>query len=259
MEARIKSEKVSPIRVKPLRAAGQSLDAKINDLLTDRSVLHAMIMAMALMVAATEWLRWFTNAPPSPRLFTVLSAGAIGYSVVSLFRLRRKVRALRLGWEGERAVGDLLDELRARGYLVFHDVPGSGFNLDHVIIAPQGVFVVETKTQSKHPDSKVFFDGTRVLLDGWLPDRNPLAQARAEARWLCEALTQSTGKRFPVKAVVVYPGWWVESSKGANAGDVWVLNPKGVGPFIDQEPSVLAPEDVRLAADRVAIMSRQAE
>ncbi len=79
---------------------------------------------------------------------------------------------------------------------------------------------METKTHSKRPTSKVFFDGTRVLLEGRAPDRNPLGQARAEARWLRDALFQSTGRNFPVPAVVVYPGWYVESSKGANSGDV---------------------------------------
>ena len=175
-------EKTSPIKVKPLRTAGQSLGEKINDLIADRSMLHAMIMAMALMVAGMEWVRWWTKAPPSPKLLTLLAAGAIAYSWVSLRRLRRKVRSLRLGWEGERVVGELLDSLRAKGFLIFHDIPGSGFNLDHVVIAPQGVLVVETKTHSKYPDSRVYFDGTKVLLDGREPGRNPLDQARAAAR-----------------------------------------------------------------------------
>jgi hypothetical protein len=56
------SVKTSPIKVNPLRMAGQSLDEKINDLIADRSVLHAMIMALALVLAGSEWLRWFTQA-----------------------------------------------------------------------------------------------------------------------------------------------------------------------------------------------------
>ena len=254
-----KAARSSPIKTKPLRTAGQSLDEQIHGIVEDRGLMVAMMCVVAIMVAGTEWLRWFTNPPPYPKLFTLVALGVIAYSWVSLRRLRRKVGALRLGWEGERAVGDLLDGLRAKGYLVFHDVPGDGFNLDHVIVAPQGVFAVETKTHSKYPDSAVFFDGMKVLLDGREPDRNPLDQARAAARWLHEALRQSTGTAFPVRAVVVYPGWYVDAAKGANAGDIWVLNPKGVRPFIAHEPVVLSPEEVHLAADRAAMLSRQGQ
>jgi hypothetical protein len=254
-----KAARRSPIKTKPLRVAGQSLDEQIKALVEDKSLMVAVICVVALMTAGHEWLRWFKDSPPSPKLFTLVALGVMVYSWVSLQRLRRKVRTLRLGWEGERAVGELLDSLRAKGYLIFHDVPGSGFNLDHVVIAPQGVFVVETKTHAKYPDSRVRFDGQKILLDGREPDRNPLDQARGAARWLREALRQSTGREFPVRAVVVYPGWYVESAKGANSGDLWVLNPTGVGPFIEQESAVLKPDDMRLAADRVAILSRQGE
>jgi len=257
MKAAPKAARSSPIKTKPLRAAGQSLDEQIRDLVEDKFVMTGMLCVVALVMAMNEWMRWFKNPPPYPKFFTVVALGVMAYSGMSLYRLRRKVRTLRLGWAGERVVGDLLDSLRANGYRIFHDVPGAGFNLDHVIVAPQGVFVIETKTHSKFPDSAVFFDGTRVLLDGREPERNPLTQVRAAARWLQEALQQSTGKLFPVRAVVVYPGWYVTAAKGANAGDVWVLNPKGVGPFVGHEPVVLSSEDVHLAADRVAIISRQ--
>ena len=182
MRVATESEKTSPIKVKPLRTAGQSLDEKMNDLIEDRSLLLAMMVAVALIMAGNEWIRSFTNAPPYPKLFTCIALGVIAYSWVSMRRLRREVRNLRLGWEGERVVGDLLDGLRTKGYFVFHDVPAPGFNLDHMIISPQGVFVVETKTHSKYPDSRVYFDGTKVLLDGREPGRNPLDQARAAAR-----------------------------------------------------------------------------
>lgn len=257
MGLRTHPEKVSPIKVKPLRTAGQSLDDRIYELTTGRASDHFLIIAACLIAALNEWGRWFTNLPPSPKTVSVVAATVIAYSLVSLFRLRRELQSLRLGREGERAVAELLDSLRAKGFRIFHDVPGNGFNLDHVVVAPQGVFVVETKTRSKRPDAQVFFDGERVLVDGMVPDPDPLTQARAAAKWLHDALFQSTGRRFSVRAIVVYPGWWVESPKGANAGDIWVLNPKGVGPFIDHKPAILKPVDVHLAADRVSILSRQ--
>ena len=79
----------------------------------------------------------------------------------------------------------------------FHDVVGLGFNVDHVIVGPAGVFTVETKTWSKPAkgDAKVVFDGERVRINGFEPDRNPIVQAKAQARWLKEVLAESTGMK----------------------------------------------------------------
>ena len=54
----------------------------------------------------------------------------------------------RRGAAGERATAALLDRLPARTWAVLHDrrVPGSRANLDHLIIGPSGVWVLDTKT-----------------------------------------------------------------------------------------------------------------
>jgi Nuclease-related domain len=52
------------------------------------------------------------------------------------------------GAAGERATAALLAELPRRGWVVLHDraLPGSRANLDHLVIGPSGVWVVDTKT-----------------------------------------------------------------------------------------------------------------
>ena len=73
----------------------------------------------------------------------------------------------------------------------------------------------------------ISYDGKRVLIDGLTPDRDPVAQAKAEARFVRELLAESTGRRessIPVQAVVLYPGWSVEPNSSGRA--VWILNPK---------------------------------
>ena len=51
------------------------------------------------------------------------------------------------GANGERALGKLLDPLRTDGIGVLHDrrIPGSRANIDHLVIAPYGVFVIDAK------------------------------------------------------------------------------------------------------------------
>ena len=63
-----------------------------------------------------------------------------------LHALMRRYRTLKLGYEAEAAAAEELNRLMRHGYWVFHDVPGDkAFNIDHVVVGPNGVFGVETK------------------------------------------------------------------------------------------------------------------
>jgi hypothetical protein len=54
----------------------------------------------------------------------------------------------RRGATGEQATAALLEHLPARTWVVLHDrrVPGSRANIDHLVIGPSGVWVLDTKT-----------------------------------------------------------------------------------------------------------------
>jgi hypothetical protein len=52
-----------------------------------------------------------------------------------------KVRPLRLGFKGERAVGEELNQLLRQGFHVFHDLPFDSFNIDHVIVGPTALLL----------------------------------------------------------------------------------------------------------------------
>ena len=128
-------------------------------------------------------------------LFSALAVAAIAVMVFQVLRLRREAKSIRLGRDGERLVGQFLEELRADGANIFHDVPGDGFNLDHVVISDRGIFVVETKTHSKPiPDAKVTFAGDELLVAGCKPDRDPIKQVRAQTRWLLEPSSRVDGE-----------------------------------------------------------------
>jgi hypothetical protein len=52
-----------------------------------------------------------------------------------------------VGARGEETVGRNLEALRAEGIAVLHDrrIPGSKANIDHIVISPAGVFIVDPK------------------------------------------------------------------------------------------------------------------
>jgi hypothetical protein len=63
----------------------------------------------------------------------------------------------------------------------------------------------------------VSFDGTQLRVAGYLPDRDPITQAQAQARWLRDALQESRGRTWQIKPVIVFPGWFVEDTATQNA------------------------------------------
>ncbi|MBD0334952.1 MAG: NERD domain-containing protein [Cyanobacteria bacterium Co-bin13] len=181
---------------------------------------------------------------------TIVTLPLIGYSIFKIHRLIKRMRRLKMARDGEKAVGQYLMDLRENGYRIFHDIIGSGLNVDHVIISDRGIFTIETKTYSKPVSGKptITFDGESIQVDGYTPEHNVVDQAKAQASWIQDILKESTGRQLPVKPVIVFPGWFVEASKTASGSNVWVLNPKALPGFLQHEPACLSPEDVKLAA-----------
>ena len=242
------SIKRSPLKDRPLRNPGQSLDEEIGDVSYDYIVWPTLFATFLVILAALEWFRYLRPLNPSPAIYTLGAVAGFAFAVYRISKARPRLRALKLGRDGEKAVGQFLEKLRERGYRVFHDVIGTGFNVDHVLIGPAGVFTVETKTHSKPSgETGVVFDGETIRVDGFEPDRDPVVQARAQASWLRELLSESTGRKFEVRSVIVYPGWWVHE-RSAKENTVWVLEPKRLPTFLDHEPRRLSEEDVHLAS-----------
>lgn len=254
------SETRSPLKDKPLRNPGQSVREQRFDLAYDKILAPFLLAALMSYVAGTDWLRYFFPSTSLPWLSTLVAVIAIGYAAWQFVKNRPKLKALRLAEEGEKAVGQHLEGLRSRGYAVFHDLVGEGFNVDHVIIGPGGVFTIETKTWSKPAKGspKITFNGETLLAAGREPDRNPVIQAKAQASWLQRLLAESTGKVYPVRPVVLFPGWFIEDSR-PNRRDLWVLEPKALPTFLANEKTQLPTEDVSLASSHLSRFIRAEE
>ena len=125
------------------------------------------------------------------------------------------------------------------------------FNIDHVVVGPHGTFTIEAKTISKpmRGSVEVVFDGEKISVNGWTPERDPVVQAQAESKWLHDMLQSTTGHSFWVQPVIVYPGWYVREC--AQETRVWVLNPDRLRKKIQSQQEHLKTEDVALIADRI--------
>jgi hypothetical protein len=66
----------------------------------------------------------------------------------ALFTTPSWITAWQTGAEGELRTGRLLEPLEREGFRILHDrtIPGSRANIDHIVIGPPGIYVVETKS-----------------------------------------------------------------------------------------------------------------
>jgi hypothetical protein len=246
-----KPEKRSPFPRKSLPQPGESLQDAAYDLVFQSFIASGSVAITVAGVAAYSWVMRWANIAVSPWLWTYGAVFMGALATWQYFRARPRLEALRLGIRGEREVGRMLEETRKLGYVVFHDLPGDGFNVDHALVGPGGVFAIETKTISKPRGRKaeVDYDGQRVLVDGHTPDRDPVAQAQGGAAHVREVLKRMTDRQVAVRPVVLFPSWMVNRRPGA--WDVWVLNPKELFGYLRNEPTRLSREDIALYVDRL--------
>lgn len=138
------------------------------------------------------------------------------------------------GLVAERMTGLMLNRLIGPDCIVAHDMPCEGFNIDHVVVSPRGVYAVETKSFRKKKAAKdqgqykVTFDGESLRFPGWV-DKAAVIQARDQARWLARYLQEALARDIPVIPAVALPGWWIDKTEASKQSDVRVFSPMGKG------------------------------
>lgn len=263
-----------PLEFKLLRGAGESLRRRLAKFDEDLASNALFVMAAPVLVGLTVGGAFLKFLKPADVTQFWLMGGltALAFVVALIFSIRLCMRSLgryrndRLGYLGERAVGEALEPLSALGYRVFHDVPaeiaGKKFNVDHVVIGQNGIFALETKTRRKgrvrpgFEAHKVIYDGKQLIWP-WAEDSFGLQQAEGRARWLSEWINKMTGISVAAKPLLVLPGWYVVPKA---LGTVSVLNHKQLVGAITRSPAgVLAPDQVDLIARQLDNLCRDVE
>lgn len=240
------SGKRSPLKGRPLRQAGQSVQEEINAIVDDQLLLYVIVGTVVVILAALEWYQYLYAPEPHPWGYTFMAGIVLMYCVSRFRRALPRLKHLKQGRDGEKAVGEYLERLRQNGCVVFHDIVAEGFNIDHVVLSERGVFVIETKTLSKPKgEAFVWVEGQAVRVDG-LGDCSAMAvQAMANARWIRNMLREAVGKDLRTHPVLLFPGWYVQNEKGAG---FWALSPKRLPGYLKNEAIHLSDQDVRMAA-----------
>ena len=194
----------------PAAAGIAEIDERIFGLIMYIAVIPTLVAVIAWFVRTAPWLTLI------PQIFLcVICTSVLGFKLSQAVRQRDNYR---LGYDGDRFVGEELSRLIAYGFEVYHDVPFDGFNIDHVLVGPQGVFSVETKARRKpiknsgRKEYRVRFDGSCLRWPSGATDTDGLDQAVNDARTLSQWLGSAVGDSVYVTAILTLPGWMVDRS-----------------------------------------------
>jgi hypothetical protein len=219
---------------------------------------------------AAEWAAWTRTLPwrvavtlgtgagggvvgslLAPRLGLVvggLAAAAAGW--VLRFRPSPDAVAWRRGAAGVRRTARLLGPLERHGWAVLHDlaIPGSRANIDHLVIGPGGVLVID----SKQYRGRLQLDSSGRLWHGRYPLAPALQAVELEADQAAQILTDPGVVVVPIVAV---HGAQVPWGKVVVDG-VPVVPARRLPSMLRALPAVLGPERVAWLADRARLCFR---
>jgi hypothetical protein len=179
----------------------------------------------------------------------VLAAMAAGWGL--RFRPSPDAIAWRRGAAGEQRTARLLAPLERQGWAVLHNlaVPGSRANLDHLMIGPGGVFVID----SKHYRGRLQLDPSGRLWHG----RYPLTAVLPAVSFEADRAAQVLADPQVVVPIVAVHGAQVPWGKVVTQG-VPVVSARRLPSMLRALPVVLGPERVADLAHQARIRFRAA-
>jgi Nuclease-related domain len=216
---------------------------------------------------AAEWAAWIRTLPwriaatlgigagggvlgseLAPRLglvIAVLAAAAAGWGL--RFRPSPRAVASRRGAAGERRTARLLEPLERHGWAALHNVAvaGSRGNIDHLVIGPGGVFVVD----SKQCRGRLQLDSSGRLWHGSYPLAPALRAVDFEADRAAQVLTDPGVAVVPIVAI---HGAQVPWGKVVMDG-VPVVPARRLPSMLRELTAVLGPERVADLADQARV------
>jgi Nuclease-related domain len=216
---------------------------------------------------AAEWATWTRTLPW--RIAVILGIGLGGGVLGSLlaprlglalgtlatvaagwglrFRPSTDASAWQRGAEGERRTARLLDPLERHRWAILHDlaIPGSRANIDHLVIGPGGVFVID----SKQYRSRLQLDPTGRLWHGRYPLGPALRAVSFEAAQAAQVLPDPGVVVRPIMAI---HGAQIPWGKVLMDG-IPVVPAKRLPSMLLSLPTVLGPQRVAELADQARV------
>ncbi|MEU0481362.1 nuclease-related domain-containing protein [Streptosporangium sp. NPDC006013] len=155
------------------------------------------------------------------------------------------MRTWRKGAAGERRTARMLRPLNRRGYTVLHDraLPYGRANVDHLLVGPGGLFVVDTKNWDKR--KRITRRGRRGYVRVGRPSGDKVVGSVIyEAGRVSETLSRALKRPVEVAPVVAIHGAAVPLLRVMRVSGVPLLRASQVPGWISRQKAVLSVAEV---------------
>jgi len=207
-------------------------------------------LVAVVAASVTAWLAAAQVAPHLAAPASIAVAAAVAWGL--RFRVAPGTLAWRRGAAAQRRTARLLAPLERHGWAVLHDlaVPGSQVNIDHLVIGPGGVVVID----SKRYGGRLRLDADGLLWHG----RHLLVSVLRKILWEADQVDEVLGVAdLRVAGVMAVHGTKAPWGR-LQADGVLVASARRVPDLLQALPSILGPERVAWLADRARLRFRAA-
>lgn len=229
-------------------SAGASARARYHAL---RSVgrTRRLLLLLAIATVAGGLVAWLSTV----WLGLIAAALPVLIGLVHRRRTHTPAAAWRKGAAGERATARRLRTLELAGYTVLHDlaVPHSSANIDHLIIGPTGVFVIDSKNWHRRTTIRA---ATGTLWIGRTPIDKVAHPVLFEARRVSEVLSQATGRHIDVTPIIAVHGSRLPRFRAITAHGATLLRAARLVSFITRHPHRYGTAEVSTLTTAAALL-----
>lgn len=191
-----------------------------------------------IVVGLALWASGQAIGPIVPLYGAIVALAAAAWVLSALFEVPSHVLAWQRGAIGEEETANALAKLPS-SFVVLHDrrIPRSNANIDHIVIGPPGVFVVETKRYS----GRLTVRGDDVFVAG--RRRSEIVeQVRREADVVASVLRAAgeAGEVTPILCIHRAELPW----RAARVGGVAIVSGRGLVAMLSKATEVLSTEEI---------------
>jgi hypothetical protein len=219
-------------------------------------------LALCLVFLAQAWVGYFVARVFDPTRVMVDATLALLALMLLASRIARALPRLRVLAE-ERSQSlqfPIALEKAVKGAgAVYHGVHGIGFEVDHVLLTPAGIFAISVEVihQPDGHEASALFDGEFLHIEGAYALREPVARSKVVARCLADVIKEWAGFSYRVRPVLIVPGWTIHRPRPPGS-DAWVCEPSEFLSYVVRQHAVLDPSELASIRNAMGELVRNA-